>query len=178
MFHEQDGVTSYWGVSDLREEREFSVRLRRFSNRGELLGEKEVSGALPPNTATRILERLPLELVISDPSREFLHAELVAGDLLSERFYHLGHRRDWQLPLTDVETKVHRTDLDRIVVRIEARGYAHFVSATVADPLARYSDNFVDILPGEAREIVIRTRQAGPITIRGANTGTTRISGQ
>jgi len=175
MFYAKDGVVSFWGISDLRRAREFRARVRRFATTGEVLGERKVSGVLPPNQATPLIAEMPQELTIADARREFLHAELVAGDAVSERFYHLGHRRDWVLPAVEIEAAAQRRDADCVAVSLVANGYAHFVSATVADPMARYSDNFVDLLPGEPREILIRTRADGPITLRSANAPTRAI---
>ncbi len=63
-------------------------------------------------------------------------------------------------------------DAEQVRVTLSSPGYVHFVGVTVADPMARYSDNFVDLLPNEPRTIHIRTREHGRITVRSANAPT------
>lgn len=172
MFYAKDGKTSYWAISDLRKPCNYHARLRRFSHEGKLLGGKEIKGVLLPNRATQLLDELPSELLVGNERGEFLHAELSAANSVSERFYHTGHRRDWQLPQVEIEARVRRRGAGSLAVSLAASGYAHFVSATVPDPLARYSDNYVDLLRGETREIVIQTRRRGPVTLRAANART------
>jgi beta-mannosidase len=169
MFYAAAGGLSFWGVSDLLEERPCAARLRRFAHSGELLGEKVVEGRLRPNAATMLLAALPHELALQRPEHEFLHAELRCGDHSSERVYHAAHRRDWVLPPASLTASARRVDAEQVQVTLSSDGYVHFVSVSVGDPGARYSDNFVDLLPGLPRTIVIRTRDAGEITIRAAN---------
>jgi len=169
LFYAKDGKTSFWGVNDLLEAQECEVRLRRFSHSGKVLGEAVFRGKLAPNAATKLLEALPPNLEIASPAREFLHAELRCGALQSERFYHVGQRKEWELPQASLHATARRTDDERVQVTLSSEGYVHFVSATVADPYARYSDNYVDLLPGEARTLAIRTRERGVLTIRAAN---------
>ena len=169
MIYELDGVTSCWGISDLREEVSCEVRLRRFNHAGELLGESNVTGSLGANASTCIVEELPEDIRIHQPKDEFIVAELEAGEHRSERTYHVADRRDWTLADVDVEVSVERTSEDNIRVTLASDGYAHFVSVSVADPTARYSDNFVDLLPGEPRSIEISTREDGEIAVRSGN---------
>jgi hypothetical protein len=119
---------------------------------------------------------MPPELVIVDEKDEFLYSKLVAGDLVSERFFHLGHRRDWRLHDVRLSATAVRRDEDHLTISLKSDGYAHFVFVSVDDSMARYSDNFFDLLAGEAREIVVRTRRDGPITIRSANAEEIAIS--
>jgi hypothetical protein len=90
--------------------------------------------------------------------------------------YHAAQRKDWVLPSAGLTATAERLDPDRVQVALSSAGYAHFVSVSVGDAGARYSDNFVDLLPGAPRTIEIRTRDAGEVTIRAANATTQQIS--
>ncbi|OQB35521.1 MAG: hypothetical protein BWY06_03123 [Candidatus Latescibacteria bacterium ADurb.Bin168] len=92
--------------------------------------------------------------------------------MLSERVYHAGKRCDWRLPAATIEAGAVRENEKRVRVKLISSGYVHFVCVSVGDPAARYSTNAVDLLPGEQREIVIRTQERGAITIRSANAPT------
>jgi beta-mannosidase len=169
MFYAKDGHVSFWGVNDLCEEKACSVRLRRFDHAGTMLGEASFDGLLAPNTATQIVETLPESLRIGIAEDEFLHAELRCGDTVSECVHHSAFRKDWRLPQTELTATCERADADAMRVTLASPGYVHFAGLTVEDPHARFSDNFIDLLPGEPRTIDIRTREAGTITIRAAN---------
>jgi hypothetical protein len=47
--------------------------------------------------------------------------------------------------------------------------YVHFVSLAVQDPVARFSDNYFDLLPGEVKTVSITTRKGGKLVLRAAN---------
>jgi len=168
LFHRSGDRTSFWAVSDLPEEREFEAVLRRFNHSGELLGEERISGRLPANRSVRLVENLPEELLIGNPAAEFLHSRLRAGDLVSERFYHQGNRSDWLLSETEIEACRQREG-ENLVITVRSSGYAHFVTLTTEDPLALFSDNFFDLLPGEERSVAIRTAGEEEVVIWAAN---------
>jgi len=184
------GEITYWGINDLPAEQEARVRLRRFDHAGALLGEATIAARLAANASTCIAEALPADLQIADPTREFVcgelqlgAAELVAagaahgvGVATSQHVFHHALRRDWALVQTTVDATAERIDAGRVRVRLVAPTYVHFASASVEDSHARYSDNFVDLLPNEPRTVDILTCSKGRITIRSANGGARTIS--
>ncbi len=171
MVYARDGVTSCWGVSDLGEDVSCELRLRRFDHSGTLLGESRVAGSLGANASTCLVENLPDELRIERPADEFIVAELLAGEHNSERTYHVADRRDWTLADVGLHVEIERVAPGRIRATLSADGYAHFVSLSVGDQTARYSDNFVDLLPGEPRSVEVVTEDCGEVTVRSGNAG-------
>jgi hypothetical protein len=115
-----------------------------------------------------LIEDVPSSLVIGEPAEEFLHSRLIAGDIVSERFYHEGHRRDWVLPKTHIHAEMvgNETGMELTLV---SSGYAHFVSLTVRDPVARFSDNYFDLLPGEEKMVRISTGEGEKLVLQSAN---------
>ncbi len=150
--------------------------IRRFNHEGALLGEAACEGTLQAAQVSELLKELPSELVIEEPTREFLHATLRCGDSQSERVFHLGHRRDWVLFPAAISATATTLDDGLIEVTLEAATYVHFVSLSVDDPLARYSDNFFDLLPGEPRMIEIRTAGNVDVTVTAANADRLQIA--
>ena len=53
--------------------------------------------------------------------------------------------------------------------------YVHFAAVSVPHAAAVYSDNFVDVLPGEPRVIEIAAPEMGILTVRAANAPTQQI---
>jgi beta-mannosidase len=168
MFYESGGRTSFWGVNDLSREVGYEATLRRFDHSGEKLGEERISGSLPANESIMLLEEIPSDLVISDPAREFLHGRLIAGDLTSERFYHEGYRRDWILPQTEIHAERVENETG-MVLTLVSKGYVHFVSLMVQDPVARFSDNFFDLLPDEEKNVGVATGKRENLVLVAAN---------
>ena len=170
MFHLKDDRLSYWGVNDLRDEKKCTVRIRRFDHSGTLLGEASFQGCLSPNSTTRLIEEFPKLLRIEAADREFLHSELRCDETVSTRVYHTAFRKDWHLPKARMSATYQRIDEETLRVEVASPGYVHFVSLSVKDPHARFTDNFFDLLPNELRVVDIHTRQDTPLTIQGANT--------
>ena len=172
MFYGNGKDISFWGISDTHFETRCTLRLRRYDHAGKVLGENESEAKLIANSSTCLLEELPPELHIESPADEFLHSELRCGLYVSERFHHEGYRRDWNLNRTELEVETEKIADDLITVYLSTDTYTHFVSVSVADPAARYSDNFIDLLPGRPVEIEIRTRHCTSVTVRAANAET------
>jgi beta-mannosidase len=167
MVHEKD--MSVWAANDLDTEPEYNLRVRRFDHSGRLLGELRTKGALGANTATQLLTQLPDDLRIVDECTEFLHVELNAAGAVSERVFHSAKRRDWVLEGSEISTTVERINDKSVRIELTSTGYTHFASVSVDDPMATYSNNFVDLLPGEPREVIIRTSSGGNVVVRSAN---------
>ncbi|MBN1352036.1 hypothetical protein JXJ21_21725 [candidate division KSB1 bacterium] len=176
MFYNKDGSLSFWGINDLPAAKECTVRIRRFNHSGSLLGEAAFNGTLAASTATRIVPELPESVRIQDPAQEFLHGELRCGDKLSEHFYHNSKRIDWCLPKTELTARYTHGNDDILHVTLVSSGYVHFVALSVEDALARFSDNYIDLLPNEPRTIVIRSCRTKTVTIRAANAEPLRVS--
>jgi|GEM_PF-4091603 len=49
-------------------------------------------------------------------------------------------------------------------VRLKAGGYAYFVHLISPEERLRYSDNYLDLLPGEERAIMVRSTDGEPVT--------------
>jgi len=167
MLHEK--TMSVWAANDMDTEFAGILRVRRFKYDGTVLGDMKMPVNLRPNGATCLVEHLPNDLRINDSSSEHIHVALTAGRFVSERTYHAGNRRDWTLTDASIDATVNRIDQHTVQVRLMTERYAHFVSVSVDDPLAVYSDNFVDLYPNESREIRIKTEMAGTIRIRTGN---------
>ncbi len=175
MFYGDGRNPSFWGISDRLEDVEGLLRVRRISHDGALLGEMSVPVALRANASTQLLPEMAEELRIVSPEREFLCSELRCGDIVSERVHHAAMRRDWSLPHARIAVEVERSGEGAVRVTLESDAYAHFVSVRVADPVARYSDNFVDLLPGEPRSMDIVTRDSGDLIVQAANAPEVRV---
>ena len=170
MFYGKDDRLSFWGVNDLADAGPCKARIRRFDHSGTLLGDVAFAGELASNAATCLVEALPEALRIQDPTREFLHGELRCGDRAGERTYHTAKRVDWHLPETELAATCRRIDDRTLSVTLTSPGYVHFVSLSVDEPMARFSDNYVDVLPNEPRTVEVSGCRTERLTIRAANT--------
>lgn len=169
MFYFNGNGVSFWGINDFCEAKECSVRIRRFHYFGKLLGETAFNGTLAANAATCLSELLPEPLQVQNPAQEFLYSELQCGETVSERTFHPAKRIEWCLPETELSVKCKRVNAETLHVILSSPGYAHFVALSVKDAHARFSDNYIDLLPNETRTIEIRNCHTDFVTIRGAN---------
>ena len=174
LFHTGGGALSVWGVSDLPTPQPCTVYLRRFGYDGKLLGAEQIEGLLAPRSATRLCESLPVGLTIERQEHEFLHLALTAGAWHSESTHHAAPRRDWVLPRAELSAKARRVGEGQVEVTLLSPTYVHFVEVSVSDDRARYSDSFVDLLPGEARTIVVEGSGVDRVTVRAANASEVR----
>ena len=173
-----NGPIELWGVSDLPEAADCTVCLQRIRHDGAILGEATVDGRLGGNQATQLLRALPAVLQIASPEDEMLRATLRCGDHMSECIHHDAPRKNWRLPAAAIEATVRRVDGDCVAVELRADAYVHWANVSVADPRARYSDNFVDLLPGEPRTLEIRGAIGGEMKVASANAAAIHLAAQ
>jgi beta-mannosidase len=169
MFYEGTGHLAYWGISDLLGERPCTVSIRRFRHDGELLAEHVFESVLAANGSKCLLEEMPDDLTLQSPADEFLAARIECDGIVNERVWHSGHRKDWNLVPAEIAIDVERVDDRTARVRLVSPAYVHFVSVSVADPKARYSTNFIDLLPGEEQVIEVQAENMDGMVVRSAN---------
>ena len=169
MLYEGTGQLSYWGISDLPGEQPCRVTIRRFRHDGELVAEHAFESVLPANGSSCLLEEMPEELSLKSPADEFIATRIESAGITSDRVWHSGHRRDWNLIPAEVAVDIECADDRTARIRLSSSVYVHFVSVSVTDPKARYSRNFIDLLPGEAQVIEVRADSMEQVVLRSAN---------
>lgn len=176
MFYGDGANPSFWGISDRPHELAGTLRLRRFDNHDGLLVDETLDVRLNPNAATQMLPAMPEELRIAHTEREFLCAELWCGGHTSERIHHAAHRADWDLASAQIAARVEQSANGTLRLTLASDTYAHFVCVRSAVPKVRFSDNYVDLLPGEPRTIEIAGHDGSGLIVQAANAETARVA--
>ncbi|RLE97098.1 MAG: glycoside hydrolase family 2 protein [Thermoprotei archaeon] len=160
LAREGDRVVVYVVNDELREvEGTLTISLMHVRE-GELRRE-EVKIRVPPNTSLRVLEKSLKELSLEDPTTQYLLARLVEdGRIISENTLFLEEPRHLKLPRPNIRVEeVEELGDRRYRVTIRSDSYASSVWLKVRGLEAEFHDNCIDLHPGEAKEVIVRTAQ-------------------
>jgi beta-mannosidase len=137
------GVVELWVTNDTgsRVRDEARVRLGRFA--GEPLREEAVAVDVPAHTSARVARWEDME---GGPDRYLV----VRGGSFPANRHFFAAIKDLARERPRVEHDVRGRE-----VRLRADAYAYFVQVAVADETIRFSDNFVELEPGEERTITL-----------------------
>ncbi|MDH7601551.1 MAG: glycoside hydrolase family 2 TIM barrel-domain containing protein [Armatimonadota bacterium] len=126
---------------------------------------QEVSVNLPANQSAPFWESKNLLEVFSDPARQCLVAVLeTKGQLVARNFYFPLPFAEMQFPKPRLLVQREQVDEKRHKMTIAPNGFARNVAISNLPAEARPSDNYFDLLPGEAYEVTIDN-----LTVEGAN---------
>ncbi|MBI2939592.1 MAG: hypothetical protein HYY04_04070, partial [Chloroflexi bacterium] len=96
---------------------------------------------------------------IRDTAQQFLAAELAApGEATSENVFFFQPLRTVRPPTASLRAKVVATAPGQAKVRVSTDLFARNVSLRL--PGARFDDNYFHLLPGQAKEVTLRTDRA------------------
>jgi beta-mannosidase len=162
-----DGRVELWLTNDTLSEARDDVTIRLGTFRGETIWEENLRAHVPPNAS------LPVALWDADRASGALDRYLsVSSD--HNRFPYNRHffgaikdlGRDPVEPAVDITP----TGEHELRIRLEAPAYAYFVHLEATDEGTRFSDNYLDLEPGQERMIYVtnetRTLVAKNIKLR------------
>jgi beta-mannosidase len=121
------------------------VRLGRFD--GPPLEEHEV----PIDVAPHASRRVGSFAFDGGPDRYLAVSSAAAAFPVNRRFF--AAIKDLRRPAPNLEHSVEAIGGGRVVVRLRADAYAYFVHVAAPDERTRYSDNYIELEPGEERTI-------------------------
>lgn len=122
---------------------------------------QEVPVKLAANTSQAFWESDPTDKLLVDPSRQCLVALLTSkGKTIAESVYFACPFAEIDFPRPKL--LIHREQLDENthLMILSANGYARNVAINGLPPMARPSDDYFDLLPGEMHEITIENINA------------------
>jgi beta-mannosidase len=162
--NEEEGALRFYVVSDLPVpvDGRLEVRLTDFEG-GELYAKSMDVTVVP--LESRVYDAIPIDALLdgADLQRVFLSSRLTAGEAVLSSDVHLfAPLKDLALP--DPEIEIEWTPAEggaRIAVR--SSKFAKDVYLSIPGVDGRFSDNFFDLLPGEAKAVDFRPAQAKDI---------------
>lgn len=170
----KDDQLNYYTMSDYLQDSNdlrLTVQVIDFSKGKRKEFSEKINAAA--NTSN-IVKRFNLSDLVTEAekSHTLIHAFLTdnKGKIISvkDHFFHWPNKLD--LPETTVKTKMNYAD-GRYTVTLTSRKLAKDVFLQIEVPGARFSDNFIDLLPGEKRTIVItspllKAADRTPVTVK------------
>jgi beta-mannosidase len=156
-----DGGLELWLTNDARESVEDTVEVRLARFDGEIIHQERRRVRVPALTSAPVAawdrDALP-----GGPDR-YLTVHSTADRFPTNRHFFVAIK-DLQRVKPEVEVSITAVNADEARVELSSPHFAYFVHLGVADQTARFSDNYVDLLPGEARTITVSTAGAAPLT--------------
>jgi beta-mannosidase len=133
------------------------VRLRTFD--GDVLGEDEVPFDVPEH-ASCCVRRWPPGTLQGGAER-YLSVRGRSDTFLANRWF-FAAIKDLEREPAHVEHECEVAGPRDLTVRVRATGYAYFVAVGARDERIRFSDNYIDLEPGEERTLILTGAAAPP----------------
>jgi len=158
---QQERQIQVWLVNDTPTTASGTVRLTLFDFDGTPLHSKQVAALAPAHSSVLVAEKGVQDIGFLDPGRHFLCARFaerakarspVEGLLLFSRF------RDIEFPHPRVTWEVRKVAKTAFEVELQCRSFAKAVSLETK-AATDYSDNFVDLVPGSRKSVIVTTKR-------------------
>lgn len=147
-----------WGMNDTRQAQSVTLKWRLMTLTGEVLRSGEKPCILPANASVEI-EAVHVAGVISDPAQVILHAELEQNNQrISENRYFFAPFQKMLCRDAAPEYITERLDESTFRLTLTSNRFVWMLHIETPDDVA-VSDNDFDLLPGETRQVLVRTSQ-------------------
>jgi beta-mannosidase len=158
--HQENGELAVYVVSDKTVPVAGELRLRVMTFDGKVLIEKKENVEVTPLSSKIYLQLAVEESLIAkgiDPTKVVAGTELsVAGSVVSSNLIYLAPTVEIHLPPVSLKTELTKSG-DSYRLRVSSPVLARSVYISFGGVDAEVSDNYFDLLPGQAVEIAIKT---------------------
>ena len=133
-------------------------QLRVLDFNGRVLQQREQAATLAPQSATEVARFSDAELLQgADPKRTVAVFELKqGGQLLAQRLVYFVAAKEQSLAAGQLHSEL-RAQGDHYVLRLRSAGLVRGIWIAFDGNLASVQDNALDLLPGQSRELVVRS---------------------
>ncbi len=158
LVHEEQQLC-VWLVNDTPKPVSGTIRLTLFDFDGTLLHSKDVPASAPPHSSFLVGTKPLHELGFLDPTRHFIHARFAErGRLVAEATLLLARFRETNVRRARVAWDVRRVGKQMFEIGLRSKAFAKAVCVE-SKAAVDYSDNFVDLIPGVKKSIVVTTKR-------------------
>jgi beta-mannosidase len=155
------GAVELWVTNDTAAEVRDTARIRLGAFSSGLIAEEDV-GVVLDSYESRCVHRWGPGELDGRPDR-YLHLRAAEGAFPANRHFFTAIK-DLERQPVPVAHDVRFEDEHEMHVRLRAEAYAYFVHIAVPDERVSYSDNYVELEPGEERALVLTSRD-GPLRV-------------
>jgi beta-mannosidase len=148
-----DGGVELWITNDTRSKLRDTVRVCLGRLAGGTVTAEELQVAVTAQTSARVAHWSAGELTGGPDS--YLSVRSSTNAFLVNRHFFVAIK-DLHRERPRAKTEVRAVGERELELRVRTDTYAYFLEASVPDERVRYSDNFIELEPGEERSIMIR----------------------
>jgi beta-mannosidase len=157
--NEENSALQIYVVSDRQQIQPARLRVRLLDLDGKVLEDKSSDIQVKPLSSDVYLS-LPLTQLLAERQRNrvFIDSELlVDGKVVSRNLYFFDKMKDVPLPTAEIKAEIASSG-SGYKVTLQASQLARDVYVSFGDLDAKYSDNYVDLLPGESVQIEVSSK--------------------
>lgn len=145
-----------WGMNDTREPQQVTLSWRLIERGGEVLLAGEKPWTLPAN-ASECMEAVDVKGRIADPARTILYASLSQeGQIISENRYFFAPFREMLCESAAPQCQVEALGEGLYRLTLTCDSFLWMLHIETPDGV-EVSDNDFDLLPGQARQVIVRS---------------------
>jgi beta-mannosidase len=158
LVHQEQHVY-IWLVNDTPRTVSGTIRLTLFDFDGTPLHSKQLRGSAPPHSSVLAVTKGLQELGFLDPTRHFIYARFTErGRDPAEALLFFSRFREIEFPSPRVTWEATKVGKQVFEVEVRSNCFAKAVSLETK-AAAKYSDNFVDLVPTAKKSILVTTKQ-------------------
>jgi beta-mannosidase len=157
--NEENSALQIYVVSDKLQLQPARLRVRLLDLAGKVLEEKSSDVRIKPLTSDIYLS-LPVMDLLAQRQRNqvFVDAQLLVGDkVVSRNLYFFDHMKNVALPQPEIKSNI-ASSATGYLVTLQSSQLARDVYLTFTDLDATFSDNYIDMLPGETVQIEVKSK--------------------
>jgi beta-mannosidase len=156
---EEEGKLNVYVVSDRLDKTQAQVRVRTLDFAGKVLFDRTQAADVTPLSSAVYLSVPRAELLAGGDSKDaVVITELIEnGYAVSRNHFYFEKMKDSALPTPKLATEL-RGENGEYTLRITTDRFARGVYVNFTNSNATFSDNYFDLLPGEMRQINIRSK--------------------
>ncbi|MEJ2556078.1 MAG: glycoside hydrolase family 2 protein [Anaerolineae bacterium] len=151
-FQYPQGRFSIWGTNDTLEPVRDTLTWTHLTFDGRIRRQESVPIEIPANASVELVLLDKELLSAGPPEREmiWLHSE---NDLFPDNRYFLVELKDLDRARPEELQIEWQQDGDALIATVSADRHAYFVSLFIPQEGVRYSDNWIDLFPGQSRQM-------------------------
>lgn len=165
-FRQVDGGVELWLTNDTLQSIEVDLQLERGDMTGGIVWRRTIASVAPPNSSAPVYSMTSDELAAAPDG--FLAVWSKTAQFPDNRMF-FAPVKDLPAMTGPVEMTIRQSDAHQLDVELSAKSYAHFVRLSVPHGWTRFSDNFIDLRPGQTRTLTLRNSRfalsAGDVTL-------------
>jgi beta-mannosidase len=138
-------------TNDLQTQWQGEIRWRLMRLDGEVLDAGVMSGSVAPSSSSQVFEKDFSHLSLQEKRETIFVAHLFSGgEVQATQLATFIRNKHLNLVNPQLKAYLHEGDGELVHIQVEARYLARFVELSLDDADVVFSDNYFDVLPGEA----------------------------